>query len=264
MLQSKIVASKGRDIGGPVATLDARSLALSALLGTHPPTLPGRALVALAELFDIAPGTMRTALSRMVANGELAGDDGRYTLRGVLLDRQRAQDLGRRPPVAGGRDEWHVLVALDEQRPLTERRRVRRIMADHRFAELRAGVWARPANLDAPAIDGWLATTGPITGLAATELAARLWDLAALDVAASALCADLATHAPAIATHSPDAIPATFHVAASTVRFLRTDPLLPPSLLPPNWPLDTLRTTYDAVERDLHTALRAFFRRCER
>jgi phenylacetic acid degradation operon negative regulatory protein len=56
--------------------LDARSVALSVLLGSHPPALPARALVALAELFGIAGGTMRTALSRMVAARELSASHG--------------------------------------------------------------------------------------------------------------------------------------------------------------------------------------------
>ena len=102
MLPFRIVVSKDGDrrveneLGlGP---LDARSLALSVLLGSHPPVLPARALVALAELFGVAGGTMRTALSRMVAAGELEAADGRYRLAGRLLERQRAQDIGRSQP----------------------------------------------------------------------------------------------------------------------------------------------------------------------
>ena len=57
--------------------LNARSLALSVLLGSHPPELPARAFVSLATLFGIAAGTMRTAISRMLAAGELAAVDGR-------------------------------------------------------------------------------------------------------------------------------------------------------------------------------------------
>ena len=45
-----------------IEPLSARSVVLSALLGTHPPTLPGRSLVALAELFGIRPGTARTSM----------------------------------------------------------------------------------------------------------------------------------------------------------------------------------------------------------
>src|SRR3954449_1313936 len=100
MLPFAIAVSKLRDtqMTGDLglAPLDARSVALSVLLGSHPPVLPARALVALAELFGIAGGTMRPALSRMVAAGELEAIEGRYRLAGRLLDRQRAQDIGRR------------------------------------------------------------------------------------------------------------------------------------------------------------------------
>jgi hypothetical protein len=109
MLPFQIVMSKNGDrrveneLGlGP---LDARSLALSVLLGSHPPVLPARALVALAELFGIAGGTMRTALSRMVAAGELEAADGRYRLAGRLLERQRAQ---------AGVTRLEILAAPDE------------------------------------------------------------------------------------------------------------------------------------------------------
>ncbi len=76
--------------------LTARSLIASTLLGTHPPVLPGRLLVRLGELFGIAEGTTRVALSRMVAAGELETEDGRYRLVGAaLLARQAAQERGR-------------------------------------------------------------------------------------------------------------------------------------------------------------------------
>ena len=59
-----------------VRPLSARSLVLSTLLGSHPPRLPGPALVAVGALFDLGPGTMRTAVSRMVADGELVAVGG--------------------------------------------------------------------------------------------------------------------------------------------------------------------------------------------
>jgi phenylacetic acid degradation operon negative regulatory protein len=65
--------------------LTARSVIASTLLGTTPPRLPARVLVEAGELFGIAEGTTRVALSRMVASGELATDDGWYVLRGQRL-----------------------------------------------------------------------------------------------------------------------------------------------------------------------------------
>ena len=54
-----------------VRPLNARSLVLSVLLGLPRAALTPRALVGLAQAFGVAPGTMRTALSRMVDAGEL-------------------------------------------------------------------------------------------------------------------------------------------------------------------------------------------------
>ena len=251
------MASKSSD------SLDARSLALSALLGTHPPMLPGRALVALAELFGIAGGTMRTALSRAVARGEIDADAGRYRLTGRLLDRQRAQDAGRRAPQQPWDGAWHMVVTVDDRRILAERRRFRSLMADHRVAELRPDIWMRPANLDQPRVTGGcIVTTGPVTPADQAALVRRLWDLDAIARAARTLDARLAgavaaTDAPG--ADDPASIPELFVLAAEVVRFLRSEPLLPAALLPPVWPVEQLRTRYDAAEAALQRRLAVFF-----
>ncbi len=258
------MASKTGDARRPISTmsgatlrpLDARSLALSALLGTHPPALPGNRLVALAELFGIAGGTMRTALSRMVAAGELDAVDGRYRLVGRLLDRQHAQDTGRRPPSADWDGSWCTAIALDERRPLDERRRSRQVLTDHRFAELRPDTWLRPANLPAPPLDaGWTVMSGTTSN--DDELVARLWDLPAIAHDASELTAQLDAAASALGG-DPAAIPQVFRSSAAVVRFLRTEPMLPAELVPADWPVDALRARYDEVEADLQGELRSY------
>lgn len=259
------MASNAGDARRPVSAmstatlrpLDARSLALSALLGTHPPALPGNRLVALAELFGIAGGTMRTALSRMVAAGELDAVDGRYRLVGRLLDRQHAQDTGRRPPSAAWDGRWLTAIALDERRPLDERRRSRQVLTDHRFAELRPDTWLRPANLPAPRLDaGWTVMSGTASA-DDDELVIRLWDLRAIARAASELTAQVETAATALG-EDPAAIPPAFRASAAVVRFLRTEPMLPAALVPADWPVDTLRARYDQVEADLQRELRRY------
>ena len=90
--------------GAPPALrpLTARSVVASTLLGLHPPRLSARLLVASGELFGIAENATRTALSRMVAAGELVAVDGTYALTGRLLERQTRQDASRRPVARGG------------------------------------------------------------------------------------------------------------------------------------------------------------------
>ena len=70
----------------------------------RPPVPPARRgpWCASGALFGIAEGTARTALSRMVAAGELVADDGGYALAGPLLERQARQDAaGRRLRLVG-------------------------------------------------------------------------------------------------------------------------------------------------------------------
>ena len=86
-----------------IRPFNARSLVLSVLLGLEPPVLPVRSLVAVGELFGIAPGTMRTALSRMVAAGELSIDDDGYRLvrAGCSSARRPRTSAGVRRRAAG-------------------------------------------------------------------------------------------------------------------------------------------------------------------
>ena len=272
MLHSVIVASKTRDTpddfrddfrgdGMSFRRLNARSLALSALLGTHPPVLPARSLVALAELFGIAGGTMRTALSRMAAQGEIRAVDGRYHLAGRLLERQQTQDIGRRPPDPAWDGRWHTVVAADDQRDVTDRRRFRVTLTDHRFGELRPDTWLRPANLPAPDLGPTaIVVTGTLDRAVEPALVARLWDLASLADTAQHLVNRIDRHCAGTDLTAPASIPATFTLSAAIVRFLRSEPLLPSPLTPADWPVDQLRHRYDDLERDLQTTLRGFLR----
>lgn len=271
MLQFAIMSSKRSD-GTPdaaergdvvpvVRRLNARSLALSALLGTHPPALPTRAFVALAELFGIAGGTMRTALSRMSAAGEVEASSGWYRLSGRHLGRQQAQDIGRRPPASSWDGRWHTVIAAADQRELADRRHFRTVLADHRFGELRPDTWLRPANLPAPELDVMaFVLTGTIDRSDEPTLVARLWDLPSIARAGRRLLDDIEHLRASTDVTRHAAIPETFTLAAATVRFLRSDPLLPVPLTPDDWPLVTLRRRYDDLEADLQTTLRDFLR----
>lgn len=245
-----------------LAPLDPRSLALSALLGSHPPVLPARALVALAELFGIAGGTMRTALSRMVAGGELVADDGRYRLAGRLLARQQAQDIGRRRPQQRWNGDWHTVIAAADQRQLADRRRFRASMVNHRFGELRPDIWMRPANLDAPSpTPDVIVITGTLAGADPIDLRDRLWDVATMHRRGALLAVTVDRLRAETDWSDPASIPEVFVTSAAVVRYLRDEPLLPPDLSPPDWPADALRPAYDALEQKLQVLLRAFLAR---
>ena len=270
MLHSLITMGKARNTHtadrraatGALRPLNARSIALSILLGSHPPELPARAFVAMAELFGIPGGTMRTALSRMVATGDVDSVDGRYRLAGHQIDRQGAQDEGRRAPTGTWDGRWHTVVTIDDQRDLAARRRFRSIMANRRFGELRPDIWARPANLGpAPGAPDRLVTTGPIDGVDHITLVHRLWDLPGIAAEARRLLGEMQERRSTCDWDDDASIPALFTTSAAVVRFLRHEPLLPDELTPADWPVGDVRATYDAFEADHQRLLRRFLRR---
>jgi phenylacetic acid degradation operon negative regulatory protein len=120
---------------------------LSTLLGSHPPTRSGASLVAVGELFGIPAGTVRVALSRLVADGELVGGDGTFDLAESFRGRQSMLDAGRSPRRSRWDGAWWTVVALSERRTLAERRAFRSAMVASLLGELRPDVWLRPANL---------------------------------------------------------------------------------------------------------------------
>ncbi len=243
-----------------IEPMGVRSVILSALLGTHPPTLPGRSLIALAGLFGIRPGTARTSLSRMVATGELVGDDGHYGLLGRLLDRQREQDEGRIVGAAGWNGDWISAIAAGDRRSMAERRAFRDSMVGARFAELRPDIWMRPANTPVPPRSpDVLVTSGPLECDDVDDLVRRLWPLDELEAAAQRLAAAVDRQRSAIDRGDIELLPLTFMVSAAAVRFLRTEPQLPTELAPSTWTAPMLRAMYDDLDSAFLVQLRHFF-----
>ncbi|RJL32509.1 PaaX family transcriptional regulator C-terminal domain-containing protein [Bailinhaonella thermotolerans] len=231
--------------------LTARSIVLSTLLGTHPARLPVRALIRAGELFGVAEGTIRVALSRMVAAGDLAQDGGRYQLTARLLDRQARQDESRAPRTRPWDGSWETCVITAERRPAPERAALRQAMTAHRLAELREGVWLRPANLDRPlpaAITSRCLLLGARPSGDPARLAADLWDLGGWAGRARALVTAL---------DRASGLAEGFMVSAAVLRHLLADPLLPPELAPPGWPGEALRARYDDFDRTYRTLLHA-------
>jgi phenylacetic acid degradation operon negative regulatory protein len=126
-----------------------------------------------------------------------------------------------------------------------ERAELRGRLSTLRLAELREGVWLRPANLR---------RTLPheLTQVAQTytarpdrpgpELAAQLWPLDAWAATARGLLA----HVPE--AHRPAD---RFTAFAAVVRHLLADPVLPPELLPAHWPGAALRAAYGDFQREV-------------
>jgi phenylacetic acid degradation operon negative regulatory protein len=231
--------------------LSARSVVLSLLLGTHPPELPVRELVRLVEGFGVGGSTLRAALSRMVAAGDLRRTDTGYRLSDRLLERQRRQDDAVHPRTRAWDGDWEMVVITATGRGPAERAELRARLTGLRLAELREGVWLRPANLTR-ALPGDLdriaeyCTARP--GRPAGELAASLWPLEAWSATARALLDHIArASGPA----------GRLTAYAAVVRHLLADPVLPPGLLPEDWPGTGLRAAYTAYQRELAGEVRA-------
>ncbi|MGW1053250.1 PaaX family transcriptional regulator C-terminal domain-containing protein [Streptomyces sp. NPDC001118] len=225
--------------------LSARSVVLSLLLGAHPAELPVKDLVRLVEPFGVGGSTLRAALSRMVTAGDLRRTGAVYRLSDRLLARQRRQDEALRPGTRAWGGDWEMLVITATGRGPAERAELRARLTALRLAELREGVWLRPANLDRALPDTLNSVARTYTARPDEpphELVTRLWPLDAWAATARTLLARTA------AARTP-ADRLTAYAAA--VRHLLTDPVLPPELLPADWPGEALRTAYAGYQREL-------------
>lgn len=234
--------------------LTARSVVASTLLGVRPSVLPARSLVASGALFGIAEGTVRTALSRMVAAEELTLADGRYALGGPFLNRRERQDESRAGTTRPWDGDWELAVVEGERRSAADRAALRQAMRDLRLAELREGVWLRPANLspdrlpDARAVvAAQCRTFAACPDEAGVELAGGLWALDAWAEGARAHAQALDDLTPRLGA-DPDVLRPAFLALAATLRHLQADPLLPHALLPPDWPGPALRRSHDRAD----------------
>jgi phenylacetic acid degradation operon negative regulatory protein len=239
--------------------MTARSVLASALLGMDPPELPVAQLVRLTGLFGISENRARVALSRMVAGGEATSDGtGRYRLAGHLAARQSRQSASRAGTTASYDGEWWLAVVTTTGSSAEVRSARRRTLAYRRLAELREGVWMRPANLEVQLPDPLDGDMELMTALPGDPVALthRLWDLTAWSVRAQNLLRDL----QALAPDGPEALAPGFELSAAVLRHLQADPLLPPALLPTDWPGTALRATYDQWDARYRTTLRDWSR----
>jgi phenylacetic acid degradation operon negative regulatory protein len=202
---------------------------------------------------------MRTALSRLVAAGDVSNDAGTYALTDRLIARQEAQDAGRRTEAEPWAGDWHTTIATADQRDLADRRTDRSLLVNARFGELRPDIWLRPANLPPPMLGAdWLVTTGPLSGATHAELVTRLWPLEAIAATARQLLAELDAASATLDRADPASIPRAFALSAGIVRHLRSEPLLPAELVPTSWPMSILRRRYDDFEQVLQAMMRPF------
>lgn len=225
--------------------LAARSVVLSLLLGSHPDRWSAAELTRAGRHFGISAPTLRVALTRAVAAGDLRRLDGDYVLGDRLVARQRHQDEAVEDAETAWEGDWELAVVVVAGRPGPERAALRDRLASARLAELREGVWTRPANLRRPpayADDPVLRAFRARPGGDDAELAASLWDLDSWATRGRHLLGRLeANLEPAL----------RLAAAARLVRHLASDPLLPADLLPAGWPGPDLRRAYAGYQDEL-------------
>jgi phenylacetic acid degradation operon negative regulatory protein len=243
--------------------LSPRSVIASLLLGMHPPGARGALLVRWCTHLGIAEGTTRVALSRMVDAGELTTHDGRYELAGRLRRRQPGQDWSLAPVLLPWDGDWDLWLVRPGARPGPARAELRRAAAAARLAELRDGVWARPANLPPEATPPsarealaeqaipWTGRPAPGTELPVVEL----FGLADASSRARTLLTRLRPVIAGLEAGDLSDLGPAFALGAATLQQVRRDPLLPPALAGHDWPGGDLRAAYSRYQ----TAFAAVF-----
>jgi phenylacetic acid degradation operon negative regulatory protein len=224
-----------------------------------PPELPVAQLVRLTGLFGISENRARVALSRMVAAGEATTDgSGRYRLSGHLAQRQSRQSASRSGQTAAYDGAWILAVVTTSGRSAEVRNIRRRALSYARLAELREGVWMRPANIDVVFPE---ASVDDLEVMSARpddpkSLAGSLWDIIGWADRARHLQSNLAALPP----DGPEELAPGFELSAAVLRHLQADPLLPAELLPTDWPGSGLRADYDRWDERYRRTLREWSR----
>jgi phenylacetic acid degradation operon negative regulatory protein len=256
------VANNARINGeGLLQPLNPRSIVLSVLLGSHPPQMPVGRILEFTSLFDLADGAVRTALSRMVAAGDLVNDEGIYRLADRLVERQAQQDTGRQVPPTDWDGTWWTVAVLSERRTMAERRDFRARAIGARLGELRPDLWLRPANIAIPTdLPETLVTRGPMITGDERRLVEQLWDLDGLRDRADAH--DRALEDAAVRLEASDDLPLAdaFVTLAAAQQFLRVEPQLPAELVPDDTGT-ALRSRYADVVSVFQARLSEFFGR---
>jgi phenylacetic acid degradation operon negative regulatory protein len=223
--------------------LTARGVILSLLVSNHPtrPT-PGQ-VVRAAAAFGIKESAARVALSRMVSEGDLTRTPDGFRLSRALLGRRQRVLHEVAQATRPWNGEWEMVVVTGTGRDPGDRLSLRTQLSRLRLAELREGVWLRPANLvrsldlgDAPVeiLEG-----RPRAG--AAELLASMWDLPAWEAESRRLLQWMK-----LAKSTVD----RFTVATAIVRHLLTDPVLPPQLRPRTWSVDEVHAAWGAYQEE--------------
>jgi len=234
---------------------------------------PVAALVRLLEPLGIAAPAVRTAVSRMVAQGWLepvsldSGPGYAATDQAIRrLDEAHARIYAGDPADWDGR--WH-LVLLPPLRDRARRQRVRSGLAWAGYAEISPGTWAspwpRPGTAELLAQEKVDAATAVATDFDPPTLPLAAWDLEALAKGYADWLA-VERHAPTTASGDDDedraAYARRFRLVHEWRKFLFEDPGLPDELLPSEWPGRAARAHFTSEAARLAPGADRYVDRC--
>ncbi|WP_328346407.1 PaaX family transcriptional regulator C-terminal domain-containing protein [Streptomyces violaceus] len=211
-----------------------------------------RSLVALMDCFDVPESTVRVVAARMRKEGWLESRrEGRETVYVLtdaswrLLDEGRERIFGRAPGPWDGR--WHMVIYSVPESDRALREQLRKKLSWLGFGMLSASVWISPHDRIAEVRESFADQSSVrIDALHARsegaetdrDMAARSWDLAALDKEYGEL---LDRYRPRLAgyragrTLGRDALVERMRLVHDYRLFPFRDPDLPPELLPEGW-----------------------------
>ena len=247
---------------------------------------PVAALIRLLEPLGIRAPAVRTAISRMVAQGwlepiEVDTAEGAGLPGYAVTERARLRldQAGARIYRTGGTTwdghwdgQWHVRVLA----PITERSRRERVRSQLRFlgmAPVSDSTWVSPhgsVEVDRLLLDEGLdAVCLTTSDIGPVGLLLDAFDLAGLAAAYEAWLVEgarIVTDAPPGSASRPEDDVAAFVVRSRLLhswrKFLFSDPGLPASLLPPDWPGRRAAAFFDEHANRLLPAANRFIDQC--
>lgn len=223
--------------------LNARGVILSLLVSNHPARPTPAQIVRAAAVFGIKESAARVALSRMVSGGDLTRTRHGFRLSAPLLERRQRLLHEVEQKTRPWTGEWEIVVVTGTGREPGDRAALRTRLSRIRLAELREGVWLRPANLTR-ALDLGDEPVEVLEGRPARhadELLESLWNLPAWEAESRRLLRLMN-----LARSTVD----RFTVATAIVRHLLTDPVLPQQLRPDPWTADDVHAAWAAYQEE--------------
>lgn len=214
-------------------------------------------LTLLSEPFEVGVGTLRTTLSRMINKGLITVDKKNKTAKYNLSDKSKTIQANvktsfKKPDWRNWTGDYSGIVFSFPDSNNPQRYRLRKKLEVFRYAQFNPGFWVKPSALTDDFIfnfsgEGFYRklTFIPEKKITAEE-AYQMWALKNVKKDISSALSKLDQYSEQLKEATPKSAFKLGLLGGDTaVKALSRDPLLPPSLMPENWPGDQLRRRLD-------------------